>query len=250
MAAAEARFKELLDKHPKTRFLPDAYLGLGRVQFVAKKYDAALAQFDKLASLAVVKHWDEWLYVSLLWKSRTFLEQKNYPEALKTVKKVVDSADPQRHGDIVVEARTVEATIYVRTSRYDRAAELLRGLIKSVGQKVAVEIERGGDRMQRTEAQCYNALGQCYLKQAEKTKKELDYREAVLAFLWTVVLHQQRPAEHAEALYHAAICFDKLDQRRRATELRNELADKHPDSPYARMVQSPGAAAAKKESAK
>jgi len=248
---AEATFTELLQKHPKTRFWPNAVLGLGRVQFARKNHAGALAQFDKLAAEAAGRDWEEWLYRSYLWRARVLLEQKNYEAALQAVRKIVDSPAQEKYADIVIQARTVEATIHVRRGDYAKAQSLLRDLIKQIGPAVAKEIGRGaGERMQITEAQCYNALGECYLKQAAKSNKADDYREAVLAFLWTVLLYQRLPAEHAEALFYSAECFEKLGQRDRATELRNELVEKYPDNPLARQIGSPKSAASKKESEK
>jgi tetratricopeptide (TPR) repeat protein len=90
--------------------------------------------------------------------------------------------------------------------------------------------------MQRTEAQCYNELGQCYLLQGAKSGKKDDLREALLAFLWNVVLHSRLRAEYTEALFNAAVCFEKLGERPRAAELRNELLKSFPESPQARKL--------------
>ena len=252
LAAAEAKFRELLTNHPTTRWLPEAMLGLGRVQFEAKKYDGALTEFEQLSAKAVQKNWEEWLYRSYLWKGRTLLEKKDHPAALASVRKITEAAAGNpRYKDIVIQAKVIEATIHVRSGDYKRAAGQLRALIKEIGPAVGKEIEGGTDsRMRRTEAQCYNALGHCFLKQAAQTKKEDDYREALLAFLWTVVMHQRLPAEHAEALNYGATCFEKLKDRSRATQLRNELAERYPDSPYVRKLGTPGTAASKKENAK
>jgi len=243
---AEKAFNDLLSQWPKSRWLPNTLLALGRVHLANKAYQKAYAQFQKLADLAAKdSSWQEWLLRALLWQGRCLLEEKNYTRALAILRKVT-TADPTRYGDLVIQAKTAEATVYVRRGDYDKGAALLEGLIREIGPRVAKEINTGsGDRMQLTEAQCYNALGHCYLKRATRTNKPDDYREALLAFLWTVVLHSQFPAEHAEALYHAAECFEKLKQNRRATELRNELAERYPDSPFTRKLQP-----AKKENAR
>ena len=245
LAKAEKTLTDLLAEYPKTRWLPDALLALGRAYLAAKNYQKAYAQFDKLAKLATARSWERWALRAYLWEGRCLLEEKNYDKALATLRKVT-TADPTRYGDLVIQAKTAEATVYVRKGDYKKGADLLRKLIREIGPKVAKEINDGsGNRMQRTEAQCYNALGQCYLKQAAKTNNPDDYREALLAFLWTVVLHSQFPTEHAEALYYAAECFKKLKENSRATELLNELLERYPDSSFARKLQP-----AKKESAK
>jgi len=245
LGKAEESLTELIGMGTKTRWLPDARLALGRVYLAAKNYKKAYAQFEELAKLATQHSWEERLLRAYLWQGRCLLEEKNYTRALAVLQKVT-TADPDRYGDIVVQAKTAEATVHVRRGDYEKGAELLEDLIREIGPKVAKEINDGsGTKMQRTEAQCYNALGQCYLRKATQTNKPDDYREALLAFLWTVVLHGQFPADHAEALYYAAECFEKLKQNSRATELRNELAQRYPDSPFTEKLQP-----AKKEKAR
>ncbi len=243
---AEKTLNELLTKWPKTRWLPDALLALGRVHLAKKSYQKAYARFQKLADLAAKdSSWQEWLLRAFLWQGRCLLEEKNYTRALAVLQKVT-TADPTRYGDLVIQAKSAEATVHVRRGDYDKGAALLEKLIREIGPRVAREIHAAsGNKMQLTEAQCYNALGHCYLKRATHTNKPDDYREALLAFLWTVVLHSQFPAEHAEALYYAAECFEKLKQHSRATDLHNELAERYPDSPFTRKLQP-----AKKENAR
>jgi len=246
LSKAEKVLNDLLSQWPKTRWLPDALLALGRVHLAKKSYQKAYAVFQKLADLAAKdSSWQEWLLRAFLWQGRCLLEEKNYTRALAVLQKVT-TADPTRYADLAIQAKTAEATVYVRRGDYDKGAALLEKLIREIGPRVAREINAGsGNKMQLTEAQCYNALGHCYLKRATQTNKPDDYREALLAFLWTVVLHSQFPAEHSEALYYAAECFEKLKQNSRATELHNELAERYPDSPFTRKLQP-----AKKENAR
>jgi len=247
---AAAAFKELLGKHPKTRLLPDALLARGRVDYAGKKYAAAATRFGELALRAASSNWgEEWNYRALLWKARSLHKGKKADLALKTTETVVQSTKGEkRHQDISIEAETLEATIYVDEKRFKEGAELLRGLIKRIRHRVADELKAGsGTRMQRTEARCYNALGKCYLEQSAQTKDRGDVLEAWLWFLRTVCLYQTLHDEHAEALYYAALCFEKLggtdeqkrQNRKRAEELRNDLTGKHPDSPYARKIAPP-----------
>jgi len=254
LPAAEAKFKELLEKHPDTRFLPDALLGLGRVQFNARRFDAAIAQFKKLGDLAAARNgWEEWLSASYLWQARCYLESDRYDEAQRAVKRVLDAVGDPKH-DLAIQARTILAMVLLKEDKPDKAVDLLRELIKAIAPRVAEEVDRGGSdvRMQRTEAQCHNALGQAYVKLYGKTKKEEDLRSALLAYLWTVVLYSrsQFAGEHAEALYNAAQCFEKLKQKNRATELLNELTQKYPDSPFTRLLTPGKAAIPRKETEK
>jgi tetratricopeptide (TPR) repeat protein len=239
--AAEAAFAKLLSAHPKTRFLPDATLGLGRVQFDQQKYTDAMKRFDELARVAAEKNWEGWLYRAYLWKSRCLRELKRYDDAIGLISKIVGGAKGEKFEDIYVEARVEEAILHMARGKHDKAVDLLRGLIKRIAAAVADEVQKGADtRVQRIEARCFNTLGQCYLAMAKSTsdkKKAEGYlREAQLSFLWTVVLYQRLPVEHAEALFYGAECFEKLDQRPRATELRNELIQRYPDTPFARKV--------------
>jgi len=241
LKAAEAAFAKLLGAHPKTRFLPDATLGLGRVQFDEKKYADAMKRFDELARVAAEKNWEGWLYRAYLWKSRCLRELKRHDDAMQLITKIVGGAKGEKFEDIYVEARVEEAVLLMAQGKHDKAVDLLRSLIKRIAAAVAGEVQKGADtRVQRIEARCFNTLGQCYLAMAksssDKTKADGYLREAMLSFLWTVVLYQRLPIEHAEALFYGAECFDKLSQRPRATELRNELIQRYPDTPFARKV--------------
>lgn len=239
--AAKA-FQKLLAEHAETRWKPDAILGLGRVYFDQKKYGGAIGQFDELARLAAAKDWEAWLLRAYLWKARALRANKRPKEAMDFINKIV-GIPGEKHEDIHIAARTEEAVIYMAEGQYDEAVDLLGKLIQRIAPAVAQEIERGTEtRTQRIEARCFNTLGRCYLemgnKKAKTSKdKESRYWEALLSFLWDVVLYQRLPAEHAEALFYAAQCFDKLDQRTRATELRNELVQRYPDSTFAQSVQ-------------
>jgi len=254
LAKAEAKFKELLEKHPKTRFLPDALLGIGRAQYKSGKYNAAIAQFKKLASLAEGKPgWESWLATAHVWQARSYLELKRFDDAQRSVRRALDAA-PDPKSDMAIQARTVQAMVLLKQDKPKEAIALLNELLQTIAPRVADEVDKGASevRMQRTESQCQNALGRAYLQLYAKSKKEEDLRSALLAFLWTVVLYprSQFAAEHAEALYSAAQCFQKLKQRRRATDLLNELSEKYPDSPYTRMLSAGKASTSRKEKGK
>ncbi|HUT36190.1 MAG TPA: tetratricopeptide repeat protein [Planctomycetota bacterium] len=254
LAAGEAKFRELLQAHPKSRFVPDGLVGLGRVHFTARRWDPALAQFKKLAELAAQRNgWEEWLAIASLWIARTYLEADRPDEAMRSARKVLDLLPDPKH-DLVIQAKTVQGMVLLRQGEPEKAVALLRDLIKAIAPRVAEEIDRGDPvaRMQRTESQCYNALGQAYLKLYAKSKKDEDLRQALLAFLWTVVLYPraQFVTEHMEALHFASQCFLKLNQKARAMELQSELMEKYPDNPYNRVPGAGKAGAPRKETEK
>jgi tetratricopeptide (TPR) repeat protein len=145
----------------------------------------------------------------------------------------------------------VEATALLQQNETEKAVAELNTLIKQIAPRVAEEIERPDTtaRMQRTEAQCHNALGQALLKLYAKSKKEEDLRAALQAFLWTVVLYPraQFVPEHMEAIYFASQCFLKLNQKNRAMELQGELNERYPENPYTRMPGAGKAGAPRKE---
>ncbi|MBL7222289.1 MAG: tetratricopeptide repeat protein [Candidatus Brocadiae bacterium] len=221
LARAEAAYTELLDKHPDTRFKPDAMMGRGRVNYEAGNFAAAERRFDDLEVFAAKASWPVWLYEAYGWKARCLRKQKAYSKALDYVRKVI-VAPPRKYEDIITLARTEEALIYVDQGEYDKAAGLLNKQID----RIAPSVDKGA-RFARMEAQCKNALGNCYLKRFEKSKDKKDLQEALIGFLWNVTLHVGLP-ERTEALTKAAACFEQLGQKTRAVELRDELQGKEP----------------------
>jgi len=234
-------FQKLLAEHANTRWKLDALLGLGRVYFDKKQYGPAITQFKELATLAAQKQFEEWGFRANLWEAKALREDGKLDDALQLIQKIVGAATGDRYEDIYIAARTEEAVILMAKGKYDEAVELLGKLVQRIGTAVAKEIESGGEtRVQQIESVCFNTLGQCYLQMGNKAgddnKKKGYYHEALLSFLWTVVLYQRLPAQHAEALFHAAECFEKLGQRTRADELRNECIQRYPDSPFGRRL--------------
>ena len=65
---------------------------------------------------------------------------------------------------------------------------------------------------------------------------EENTRTALMSYLRVIILYSQFPDEHAEALFWASKCFDKLKQSDRARELRAELTRSFPNSPWAKRV--------------
>jgi tetratricopeptide (TPR) repeat protein len=232
-AAAEAGFKELLKEHPQTRFRLEAMMGLGRALTANKKYDEAIAKFDELAREATLpaRKMDEWALQAGLGKSKAYLEDLKFDKAAEEAEKVAASC-PKQNTDIRVQAQAVVALAYVRQSQYDKAIDLLRTNIREIAGLVAKEMDTtpGDTRLRKTEAICFNTLGTAYFKKAVKGKSQDDYREALLAFLWNVVLYGNLfPTEHAVALDYAARCFKELKQDPRASELIQELKKSYPD---------------------
>jgi len=238
-------FQKVLGEHKDSRWTPDAILGLGEVYFEQKKYNNAIQQFDALAKLAAAKNFEEWQLRATLWKAKALRANKNPDDALRLIQQIVDTGQGGKYGDIVIAARTEQAVILMAKGQNNKAVDLLQKLIQEIAPSVAQEIGDGSEtRNQRIEATCFNTLGRCYLQMASKAgdakKKESLHYEALLSFLWNVVLYQRLPAVHAEALFYAAQCFEKLNQRTRATELRNELVQRYPDSTFARQVRPEG----------
>jgi len=226
---AAAAFKELVAKEPQTRFLPNAMLAAGRILFEKQDYTGAVAAFDKLAG----KGWEEWKYLASLWKAKAHLAGKKYSEALAVAKAIISGSAASKYPNIVIQARSIEARVNVGQGKFEEAVKLLKDLIDDIAPAVAKEREAGTETdMQRIEAQCKNALGQCYLKKALKTKSDDDYRAARLAFLWTVVLYSNFHEERAEALYYGAKTFAKLGDAERQKELETELKELYPDAKF------------------
>ena len=73
----------------------------------------------------------------------------------------------------------------------------------------------------------YNALGRCHQK-AGNTK------DALLAFLHVDVLYSGYADAHAEALHAMIPLWEAIGQNARAQQARNTLAERYPNSRWAR----------------
>jgi len=231
IAAAEAGFKDLLKEYPKTRFRYEAMVGWGRALTANKKYDDAIAKFGDLAADASKAREDEWALRAYLGKSQAYLEAGRYDKAAEEADKTAKSCGT-KFTDIRVQSQVIVATVFVRQVQYEKAIDLLRTSIRDIAGLVANEMEKnpGDTRLRKTEAICFNTLGMAYYKKAVKARSQDDYREALLGFLWNVVLYgNQFPNEHAQALDYASRCFKELKQDARATDLVQELKKSYPD---------------------
>jgi hypothetical protein len=78
-----------------------------------------------------------------------------------------------------------------------------------------------GAKDNRLKARAYNALGRCYLNAEPADAQNL--HEARWAFLFVDLIYNQDAAEQAEALYHLAHIFRRLNEPVRARESEDLL---------------------------
>ncbi len=105
-------------------------------------------------------------------------------------------------------------------------ALLLQGKREEAQVMVMKLIKNEDPRQSELFANAYNILGLCYQQAG-------DNQQAVLAFLHTDLLFSNQSAAHAEALYHLAQLWPKLDKNDRALEARTTLKSLYRNSFWA-----------------
>jgi predicted Zn-dependent protease len=120
--------------------------------------------------------------------------------------------------DIVV---SNEAQALFSTQSLPEAAKLLEGMVSKHEKEVSVS-----DEQNRALGKAFVILGHCYLA---GNKNE----EALTAFLKTTTLYYMDAGAVAEAQYHSALLFEKMNQVSRARGQLEELIKESPNSPLA-----------------
>jgi tetratricopeptide (TPR) repeat protein len=105
-------------------------------------------------------------------------------------------------------------------------AQLLQGKREEAEVAVMKLIKNEDPKQTELFANAYNILGLCHQAAGQD-------QEAILAFLHTDLLFSNEAAAHAEALYHLAELWPKLDKNDRAMEARTTLKSLYRNSVWA-----------------
>ncbi len=210
-ASAIGAYKELIAKYPKSRFLPNAYIGLAKIYQEAgdvAKMAAAVKQLDP------GKLGQQWAMQRQLWDARVLEAKKQFALAAKEYGALAAAAEKAKDTDMNSEALASEGRCMLLAGQYDAGEKILYQLAKQVDDAA-------------TKAQVYNALGDSFWKRGE-------VHEALFCYLRVAVLYFDVPDEHPKAMYWAAKCFAKRGDPQRAKELLAELKREYPDSPWSK----------------
>ena len=204
-------YEQLIAKHPKSRFLPHAYLGMATVYHGAgdtAKMASALGKLDP------AKFGDEWKIRRKFWDATLLETKKAYDAAQKAYGALVAEAEKAKDPSMVEQALVSQGRCLLKAKKYDQ------------GERVLFQVAKDAQE-EETKAQIRNALGDSFWARGE-------VNEAMFQYLRVAVLYFEQPEEHAKALYWASKCFAKRGDPARAKELTAELKRDHKDSPWAK----------------
>ncbi len=208
---AVAAYKELVAKFPKSRFLPNAYIGLARVYQAAGQTAQMEAAVKKLDPAKLGK---QWTLERRRWEARVLEAKKQYAEAAKQYALLAQEAEKAKDMAAADRALLNQGRCLLLAKQKDKGEDILFRLGA-----------RSND--EAIKAAAFNALGDHFWADG-------NVYEALFAYLRVAVLYLDEPEENAKALYWAAKCFQKRGERGRANELLAELKREHPDSPWAK----------------
>ena len=185
---------------------------LGDLLAGLSKFDQAESFYAKLATAP----WPDYKMRAGVLRGRTLVSQKQFDLAAKQFDEVlaIDAAGKDADRQKLA-ASLGKASALAGAGKSDEAVKLVEGIIAKAD---AENLE--------LHARSYILLGNCY-KAANKKK------EALLAFLHVDLLYSRFPEQHAEALANLATLWADVDKADRATQARNLLNEKYPNSSWA-----------------
>lgn len=185
---------------------------LGDLLTALNKFDKAESYYNKLA----LAPWPDYKMRAGVLAGRSAVSQKQFEKAIEKFDEVLASDASGKEADRHKLAASLgKASALAGSGKTDEA-------IKSVEEIIA----KADAENQELHARAYTILGNCY-KAANKKK------EALLAFLHVDLLYPRFAEQHAEALANLATLWAEVDKPERATQARNTLKEKYPDSAWA-----------------
>jgi len=210
-AAALKAYGDLIAKHPKSRFLPDAYLGMASVYHVAGNHGK---MGETLKKLDPAKFGSRWAIKRKLWDATLLEAKKQYDLAQKAYAVLAVEAEKAKDRSLKEEALLSQGRCLLLAKKIAPGEDLLFKLGKDSPDE-------------NTKAKAFNTLGDGFWARKE-------YNEALFAYLRVAVLYLDEPEERPKALYWAGKCFEKRGDKTRAKEQRDELKREYKDSPWAK----------------
>lgn len=212
---AGRKMGEFVRNFPQSYHFYTATEYLARLLWAVGRYDLAEMEFEKLQA----SQWPEKILRGIFYQAQTQIQQNKPEEAIATLGRILQ--DPNTD-DLTQQFKLLAR---VRTAHAEAMQGKVEQGIRSIEEIIKVE---DADNAQLF-AHAYNSLGSIYLLNNR-------YNDAMIAFLHTELLFQGESDLHAEALYHLAQIWPKLDYNDRANRARMILKDQYRNSFWASQL--------------
>lgn len=214
LATAATDVRNFMAKHGKNFHVPQAIETLGDLLAADKQSAAARSEYAKLAK-AKSPYFES---KSALLVGRTFQAEGDHAKAQAEFDKVLASTDDSDQLAPLKLAATLERAV----------SQAAQGQAKEATAAIGDIIAQAKPEDAELLARAYNALGDSYL-QAK------DPRGALFAFLHVDLLYSQNAEAHAKALHELVPLWKSAGRDSRSQEAAQKLAQKYPDSRWAKQ---------------
>lgn len=219
-------FEDLL-KDANNRWRDGARYQLGEIYRTSGDKARAKTAFATLADSA---HKEEMKLTASVGLSAILMDDRRPAEALKGYDTVVAGAQG-KFPDLYVTATVGKAEAHTALGEFDKAAAFLQGVLKT-------------SKNRSLRAKIHLALGDCYYAQAAEEAKKAETKanvaattkNALINYLWVIVVYPGQKAEFSKSLYYAGECWKTLGDRAKGAELHQELKSKFPRTTWAARV--------------
>lgn len=225
---AVATWERLQKQFPKSRFVPDAIISSGKALINLGKADEAKSKFLELQRLPGLAESQKMLakYYVIYIKQKQGEASGNkmlLNQALNEYKELLSQVENDSNlKQVATLARLGVGDCLLALEQYGEAQDYFQKIADSGTEKAVL-------------AGAYNGLGRCYLAKRQ-------WKDALIAFLRTVVLYDEVPEQTAMALVLAGDSYAYLrsgdDWRDRAKGLYRECMQKFPGTEYARKAEN------------
>jgi tetratricopeptide (TPR) repeat protein len=203
---AIALLEAFLKAHPKSRHKGPALEDLARLYLQKGDADAASKAIDELESIP----WEA--DHATVMKTRVLTKRGKNDEAIQALDKIIAGAP--KGSMRAIEAQLARAENLAALKKFKEAESAVKDVIKDTPPEKA-----------DIQALAHNTLGDCYRAAGQP-------KNALLAYLQTVLLYDKDKEQHPRALYQSALLFRELKRDDRADEMMEELKQKYPQSPW------------------
>lgn len=184
--AADQQFQEIIKLGENSRFYGDALVGLVELKILQKQYDEAIKSAKKLGDLRLSSYWN--LKADLYQCNIDFLKG-DYKNAARRYDTLANRA--RKESDLIYALSLLGKGRSEKNAGDNRKAEEV--FLEVIEKSTEIEALAGS----------WNGMGDIYWESG-------DFKNALKAYLRTVVLYPEIRQELPRALYFAGQCFIKL----------------------------------------